>query len=182
MDEKMSRRGTKAMERSQKSRRKATEMFSKYTTNYRHLAAAGDKAMVKAWSKANRVRENWMNPERFQAIPEEEEPPPEPPEETTIEATAENPENPEEGIKSSGQGRVKKLTDFFNQIGGPKPPKGPRTPNKAPKTPGRKKGTSTPGAGGVSKTKKKGKPIIDEKQRAKLEFAMKSFLKKKPRE
>ena len=32
MDEKMSRRGTKAMERSQKSRRKATEMFSKYTT------------------------------------------------------------------------------------------------------------------------------------------------------
>ena len=63
-----------------------------------------------------------------------------------------------------------------------KPPKGPRTPNKAPKTPGRKKGTSTPGAGGVSKTKKKGKPIIDEKQRAKLEFAMKSFLKKKPPE
>ena len=74
------------------------------------------------------------------------------------------------------------MTDFFNQIGGPKPPKGPRTPKKAPKTPGRKKGTSTPGAGGVSKTKKKGKPIIDEKQRAKLEFAMKSFLKKKPPE
>ena len=98
MDEKMSKRGIKAMERSQRSRRKAAEMFSKYTTNYRHLAATGDKAMVKAWSKANRMRENWMNPERFQAIPEEEEPPPEPPEETKIEATAVNPaEIPEEG-------------------------------------------------------------------------------------
>ena len=107
-----------------------------------------------------------MNPERFQAIPEEEEPPPEPPEETTIEATAENPENPEGGNKSSGQGRVNKMTDFFNQIGGPKPPKGPRTPKNAPQTPGRKKITSTPGSGGVSKTKKKGKPMIDENQRA----------------
>ena len=71
------------------------------------------------------------------------------------------------------------MTDFFNQIGGPKPPKGPKTPNKAPKTPGRKKGSSTPGAGGVSKTKRKVKPIIDEKQRAKMELAMKSFLLKK---
>ena len=135
MDEKMSKRGIKAMERSQRSRRKAAEMFSKYTTNYRHLAATGDKGLVKAWSKANRMRENWMNPERFQAIPEEEEPPPEPPEKTKIEATAVNPtEIPEEGTKSSGLGRVRKLTDFFNQIGGPKPPKGPKTPNKAPKT------------------------------------------------
>ena len=58
MDEKMSRRGVKAMERSQRSRKKAREMFSRYTINYRHLAATGDKAMVKAWSKANRVREN----------------------------------------------------------------------------------------------------------------------------
>ena len=129
------------------------------------------------------LEENWMNPERFQAIPEEEEPPPEPPEETKIEATAVNPaEIPEEGTKSSGQGRVKKLTDFFNHIGGPKPPKGPRTPKKAPKTPGRTKRTSTPGAGGVSKTKKKGKPMIEENQRAKLEFAMKAFLRKKPPE
>ena len=158
-------------------------MFSKYTTNYRHLAATGDKGLVKAWSKANRMRENWMNPERFQAIPEEEEPPPEPPEKTKIEATAVNPtEIPEEGTKSSGLGRVRKLTDFFNHIGGPKPPKGPKTPNKAPKTPGRKKGSSTPGAGGVSKAKRKVKPFIDEKQRAKMELAMKSFLLMKPPE
>ena len=72
------------------------------------------------------------------------------------------------------------MTDYFNQIGGPKPPKGPRTPKKAPKTPGRRKITSTPESGGVSKTKKKGKPMIDENQRAKLEFAMKAFLRKKP--
>ena len=44
--------------------------------------------MVKAWSKANKIRENWMKPERLHTIPEEEEPPPEPPNEATIEATA----------------------------------------------------------------------------------------------
>ena len=75
MDDKMARRGVKAMERSQRNKKKARERFNRYTTSYRHLAATGDKAMVKAWRKANKIREKWMEPERLLTIPEEEEPP-----------------------------------------------------------------------------------------------------------
>ena len=129
--------------------------------------------MVEAWSKANKTRENWMKPEMLQVVPEEEEPleeqPPVPPDET--------PEAPEEANwdqkqENEGQGaqkpqglpkgQVRKLTDYFNQIGGPVTPKVPRTVQKAavtPKTPGKKKMI---GAGGVSKSRKKGRPKIDE--------------------
>ena len=127
--------------------------------------------------------------------PQEEEPP-EPPDETleTLEeATAEilgeeekrgdqGQEDKGQGVqKSQGppQGQVKRLTDYFNQIGGPKTPKAPKIPQKAPrtpKTPGRRTLISTPGSGGVSKTSRKGKPKIDESERSKLELAMKAFL------
>ena len=75
MEESMVRRGAKAMERSIKNKRKARDKFWSYTSHYRHLASIGDKGMVKAWSKANRTRENWMKPDMLQVIPEEEEPP-----------------------------------------------------------------------------------------------------------
>ena len=74
----MARRGVKAMERSQRNKKKARERFKRYSTNYRHLAATGDKAMVKAWREANKIREIWMEPERLLTIPEEEEPPSKP--------------------------------------------------------------------------------------------------------
>ena len=106
--------------------------------------------MVKAWGKANWTRENWMNPERLHVVPEDEEPleeeqPPVPPDERP-EATDEVKGEPE--IKEEGQGaltpqgppigQVRKLTDYFNEIGGQTTPKAPKKAHKDPKTPGNK--------------------------------------------
>ena len=208
MEEKMVRRGARAMERSLKSMRKVRDMFCRYTSNYRYLASIGDKGMAKAWREANKIRENWMKPERLHIVPEEEEPqdeqPPEPPDETPEppdealeEATAEIPGEEikpgDQGQEDEGQGvqkpqgppkgQVRKLTDYFNKIGGPTTPKAPKTVQRTavtPRTPGNKK---TPGAGGISKPKKKkGKIKMEEPQRAKLELAMRTFLQKKPPE
>ena len=94
MDDKMARRGVKAMERSLRNMKKAKDKFCRYTNNYRHLAETGDKAMTKAWREANKIRENWVKPERLHTIPEGDEPqdvPPEPPNEAPMEATSEIP-------------------------------------------------------------------------------------------
>ena len=132
--------------------------------------------------------------EMLQVVPEEEEPleeqPPVQPDETPETPGEANGDQEQEDEGQGAQkpqglpkGQVRRLTDYFNKIGGPTTPKAPKTIQKAavtPKTPGKKK---TPGAGGVSKPKKKkGRPKMDEPQRAKLELAMKTFLKKKPPE
>ena len=136
-----------------------------------------------------------MRPDRLQMVPEGEEPPEEPPTppdeiQETPEETNGDPEQ-EDGRQEARnpqgppRGQVRKLTDYFNKIGGPTTPKAPKTVQKTvpvvtPRTPGSKK---TPGAGGISKSKrKKGKIKIEEPQRAKLELAMRTFLKKKPPE
>ena len=147
--------------------------------------------MVKAWREAYKMRENWMEPERLLTIPEEEEPPPDPPKlqpEDTDEAPGEvaQPGGQESSVEGQGaqktqaQGRVKRLTEYFNKIGGPRTPRGPITPKKPPKTQGGRGKTSTPASGGITKARRKGRPKIDENERCKLELAMKSFLKKKP--
>ena len=191
LEDRMAQKGAKAMERSHRSRRKAKDMFHRYSSNYRKLAEAGDRAMVKAWREANKVRENWMGPERLQTITEEEEPPPDPSKlqpEDTDEAPGEvaQPGGQESSVEGQGaqktkaQGRVKRLTEYFNKIGGPRTPRGPITPKKPPKTQGGRGKTSTPASGGITKTRRKSRPKIDENERCKLELAMKSFLKKKP--
>ena len=133
-----------------------------------------------------------MKPDILQVIPEEEEPPEEKPpapseevHEIPEEANGDLTQEDEEVMNPQGppRGQVRKLTDYFNKIGGPSTPKGPKTvlrTSVTPKTPGGKK---TPGAGGVAKPKrKKGKTKMEEPQRAKLELAMRTFLKKKPPE
>ena len=60
----------------------------------------------------------------------------------------------------------------FNKLGGPRTPKAPKTPNKTPRTPVREITRS----GGVKKTKRRGKPKIEEPQRLKLELALRNFL------
>ena len=164
----MVRRGVKAMERSLRKRKQARDRYYKYTSHYKYLSEIGDKEMSKTWREANKTRENWMEPERPNMIPEEEEPqedPPEPPKETT------GPE-PQE-VQEPCQGKVRRLTDYYNKLGGPRTAKAPRTPRTPVKT------TSSP-SGGVKKTKKRGKPMLEEPQRLKLELAMRNFLRKKP--
>ena len=128
-------------------------------------------------------------------IAEEEEPqeePPEPPydtpDEAPVEMSGEEKEPEGQEHKAEGpevqeaqepcQGKVRRLTDYFNKLGGSRTPMAPTTPQKTPKTPVRR--TSTQGSGGVKKTRRRGKPKLDEAQRSKLELAMKNFLRKKP--
>ena len=168
LEEKMVKRGIKAMQRSLRKKKEARDRYHKYTNHYGYLSKIGDKEMFKAWREANKTRENWMEPERPEMILEEVEPqedPPEPPEEAT------GPEP--QGVQETCQGKMRKLTDFYNKLGRPitaKAPGAPKTPVKAPSSP----------SGGVKKTKRRGKPKLEEPQRLKLELAMRNFLKKKP--
>ena len=117
------------MPKEEKGRKEARDRYHKYTSHYEHLSKSGDKGMSKAWREANKTRENWMVPERLDRIPEEEEPhedPPEPPEEIT------GPEP--QGVQEPYQGKVRRLTDFYNKIGGPRLAKAPITPKTPVKT------------------------------------------------
>lgn len=69
------------------------------------------------------------------------------------------------------KGKVRKLTGFFDNIGGPGPP---RTPSKLAKE------TNMTKSGGIRKIRKRGKNIIEEPQRAKMAKAMRKFLGKPP--
>merc|ERR1712240_514638 len=95
----MIERGTRAMNKSGKRKEQAKVLYERLTIQYRNLAALEDKKMVKAWAKANKVRENHMGPERLQVTLEEdgqlqEDTTPEVPEGETI------PEQPPEpGLK-----------------------------------------------------------------------------------
>ena len=159
------------MQRSLKKRKEARDRYQKYTNQYGYLSINGDKGMCKAWRESNKLRENWMELRRPEVIPEEEEPPedpPEPPEETPgPEPTGVHEANPE-------RGKVSKIIDYYNKLGKPKTPRTPRSP----KTPG--KATSSSPSRGVTKTKRKAKPKLEEPQRLKLELAMRNFLLKKP--
>ena len=80
----MVRRGVRAMERSSRGKDKAREQYWKYTNQYRQLATLEDSRMVKAWARANKARENSLDLERLEVVPEEDEAPdeevlPEPP-------------------------------------------------------------------------------------------------------
>ena len=78
--------------------------------------------------------------------------------------------------RNPSKGNVRKLTDYFNKLGGPKPSRAPKTPIKTPKTPARE----TSKSGAVIKAKRKGKIKIEEPQRKKMENALRNFLKKPP--
>ena len=136
MEENMVRRGARALERSLKNRKKARDKFWSYTNHYRHLASIGDKGMVKAWSKANRTRENWVKPDMLQVIPEEEEPPeekpPAPPDETQeipVEANGdlEHEDGEQEAKNPHGPPRPsQKAHRLFQQNWGPSNTKSPQ--------------------------------------------------------
>ena len=163
----MVKRGAKAMQRSLRKKKDARKRYLKYTSQYEHLSRSGDKRMHKARREANKARENWMVAGRLDRIPEDEEPqedPPEPPDEI--------PGPEPQGVQEPYQGKVRRLTDFYNKIGGPRV-KAPITP----KTPGK---TASLPSGGVKKTRKRERPKLEEPQRLKLELAMRNFLKKKP--
>ena len=77
------------------------------------------------------------------------------------------------------KGQVKKLTDYFNKMGSLLTPKAPRKIKDEPGTPKTPKSKKTPG--GISKSSnKKRKTKLEEPQRAKMELALRNFLKKKP--
>ena len=170
LEEEMIKKGVKAMQRSLRKKKEARDRYHKYTNHYGYLSKIGDKGMCKAWRESNKARENWMEPRRPEMIPEDEEPPedpPEPPEET--------PGPEPKGVHEACQekGKVSKIIDYYNKLGKPKTsraPGSPKTPGKAPSSP----------SGGVKKTRKKGKPKLEEPQRLKLELAMRNFLQKKP--
>ena len=108
--------------------------------------------MVKAWAKANKVRENYMDPERLEVVLEgdehlQEDIIPAPPSTDGNEMPAQPPE-PDLGAEEEGQGapkpqgpgkgQVKKLTDYFNKMGAnphPRPPRKSRMNPKPPKHP-----------------------------------------------
>ena len=132
-----------------------------------------------------------MGPERLQAILEvddqlQEDITPEVPEGDRIPA---HPPEPDQEAEEDGKGasklqgpekgQVRKLTEYFNSMGGQntsKAPKNTQNGARAPKTPKSRKVL-----GGVSKTptrKKKNK--IEEPVRAIMELALRAFLRKKP--
>ena len=183
----MVRRGLKAMERSLKKMKQAREEFCKYTSQYKYLSEIGDKGMAKTWRGANKARENWIGPRRLDWISEEEEPPDEPPDEPPgqaprdrygeeVEVQGQEQEAPEPEKHKPSQGKVRKLTDYFRKLGGPKPSKAPKTPIKTPKTPPR----DTHKSRGVKKTKRKGKIKMEEPQKKKMENSLRDFLKRPP--
>ena len=136
-----------------------------------------------------------MDPERLEVVLEEDEAPEE---EEIQEIPLKPPENDEQGIPGPEpgpkeevleapelpgqvQGQVKKLTDYFNQLGSLLTSKAPRKVQKEPGTPKTPKTKKTPTQGGINKlSARKKKCKIDEPQRAKMELALRNFLKKKP--
>ena len=143
LEESMAKKGARAMERSTRNKNKARDKYWKYTNLYKHLATIGDKGMVKAWGKANRVMENWMGPERLQVVPEEDETQDEPKEEQL--STPPDDDKPKVTDEEIGEpettqgppvGQVRKITDYFNKMGGQITPKAPKKALKDPKTPG----------------------------------------------
>ena len=189
MEPSMIERGTRAMGKSGKRREQAKVLYERLTIQYRNLAALEDKKMVKAWAKANKVRENHMDPERLQVILEEdgqlqEDTTPEVPEGETI------PEQPPEpdlkgekdgdgAPKMQATGKARKLTEYFNKIGGQSPQRAPKGPLSGA---GTQKSTKTKTVtGGVTKTPtRKRNKKLEEPTRAKMELALRNFLEKKP--
>ena len=151
------------MMRSIKQRKEAQRMFLKYTEKYNFLAGMGDRRMGKARREANKVLENWMVDDRLGD-------PQEPGQEGSNPISRSHPSTPARAPK----GRVRKLTEFFNNIRGPGPP---RTPSKSAKDMNL---TNLKKSGGVRKPRKRNKNKIEEPQRAKMEEAMRKFLGKAP--
>ena len=83
--------------------------------------------------------------------------------------------NPPSTPARNPRGKVRKLTDFFNTLGGSGTPK---TPSKTAKNLNL---NTLKKSGGVKKpTRRKNKAKIEEPQRAKMEEAMRKFLNKSP--
>ena len=105
------------MTRSQRKMKEALDKFNNHTNQYRYLSGIGDKRMSKARREANKARENWIDPERLDSIMEDEEP------------SDDNRENvgiggqkhpaPKSKTQETNHGRVKKLIEYFDKLGGP---------------------------------------------------------------
>ena len=139
LDESMIQKGQKAMKRSHKQKMEAQKMFLKHTQKYYLLAGMGDRRMGKARKEANKVIQNWMIVERLEIISEEEEQEEEGEQGTeegdTLEPDLEMRDPQESGHEKSKimdrslpitparatKGKVRKLTEFFDNIGGPGP-------------------------------------------------------------
>ena len=173
----MIERGTKAMNKSGKRKEQAKVLYERLTTQYRNLAALKDKKMVKAWAKANKVRENHMGPERLQVILEEddqlqEDITPEVPEGDRIPAQPPEPDQEAEKdgkgaskLQGPEKGQVRKLTEYFNSIGGQSTQKAPKSTQCGAGTPKTTKNKKI--SGGVNKTPtRKRKNKLEEPARA----------------
>ena len=138
--------------------------------------------MTKARREASKVMENWMMIERMDVIAEEEEQLENENEDEGAEEGEKAAPDPEPGLEpqepehrksntrgkespppptEDNRGKVKKLTDFFNTIGGSRTPRPPRTPSKTTKTPTR----NIVNSGGVKKHRRRTKGKIEEPQR-----------------
>ena len=132
-----------------------------------------------------------MGPERLQAILEEDDQPqeditPEVPEGDRI---PEQPPEPDQEAEKDGKGapklqepvkgQVRKLTEYFNSIGGQSTQKAPKSTQCGAGTPKATKNKKI--SGGVNKTPtRKRKNKLEEPARAKMELALRTFLRKKP--
>ena len=192
LDESMIQKSQNTMKRSHKQKMEAQKMFLKHTQKYNLLAGMGDRRMGKARKEANKVLQNWMIVERLEIISEEEEQEEEGEQGTeegdTLEPDLEMRDPQESGHEKNKimdrslpitparatKGKVRKLTEFFDNIGGPGPPRTPSKPAKETNMTNFKK------SGGIRKIRKRGKKIIEEPQRAKMTEAMRKFLGKPP--
>ena len=134
-----------------------------------------------------------MDPERLEVVLEgdehlQEDIIPAPPDTDENEIPAQPPE-PDLGAEEEGQGapkpqgpekgQVKKLTEYFNKMGGQNTPKAPKKTQNEPKTPKTPKNRKI--IGGINKTSnRKKRNKIEEPERARMELALRTFLKKKP--
>ena len=144
--------------------------------------------MVKAWARANKVRENYMGPERPQVVIEEDEQlqedsipdspgtdgngmPPQPPE---PDLGAEDDGQGAPKLQGPGKGQGRKITEYFNNIGGQNPSNAPKRTQNGARAP------ETPIIGGIrKKSTRKKKNKIEEPERARMELALRTFLREK---
>ena len=81
---------------------------------------------------------------------------------------------PNKETQEPKQGKVRKLTEYFDRLGGSRTPRTPKTHTRTTRTPSRDSTKS----GGIKKNRKKCK--IEEPQSKKMEAALRNFLKKPP--
>ena len=144
--------------------------------------------MTKARREASKVMENWMMIERMDIIAEDEDQLENEDEDNEAEGVEEKEKaapDPEPGLEprelehrgnntggkespppptEDNRGKVKKLTDFFNTIGGSRTQRPPRTPSKTTKTPTR----NIVNSGGVKNLRRRTKVKIEILQRKKI--------------